>query len=244
MNTRQPLVSVIIPFYNCQYVNQAIESVRRQTYKNIEIIVVNDGSTMYTELVKPYLSQIIYLEQENKGVAAALNKGLKHAKGDYIAWLSSDDLFDEKKVETQLELMLNNLAEISFTNFNIIDEHNKIINFNVGKHFTSSLEFVESLKNYCPINGCTIMMSKKLVQRVGLFDETLKYTQDYDYWIRAALQATIHYYHITLTNYRVHKKMGSVVHRLEQMEEFKMIKEKYRQDLERLITKTRMKNDV
>ncbi len=228
MSKELPLVSVLIPFYNCKYVPQAIETVLRQTYKNIEIILVNDGSYMYNELLKPYLSRIIYIEQKNKGVASALNEGIKIANGEYLAWLSSDDLFSEKKIELQLNFMKENKSFFSFTNFNIIDSHNQIKKYNVGIHFKSGIEVLQSLKDFNPINGCTVMMSRKVIEKIGYFDETLKYAQDYDYWIRTSAHFPLHYFHCTLTNYRVHDLMGSIRHNKDQMKEFYELRENYR----------------
>ncbi|WP_026582964.1 glycosyltransferase [Bacillus sp. J33] len=237
MDSSQPLVTAVIPFYNCQYVNQAIESILSQTYKNIEIILVNDGSTKYNDLITPYLSKIFYIEQKNMGVASALNQGIKNANGDFLVWLSSDDLFDEKKIETQLCFMLENKSIISFTNFNIIDENNRITKFNVGRNFTNNLEILQTIRNHNPINGCTVMMSKNLVKAIGYFNESLKYAQDYDYWIRAALHFPVHYLKMTLTNYRVHNEMGSILHNKDQMKEFYKVREKYRLAIDNLIVK-------
>lgn len=234
---RTPLVSVIIPFYNCRYVDKAIESVLNQTYKNIEIILINDGSTQFQELIHPYLKDIRYIEQPNQGVAAALNQGLRHANGEYIAWLSSDDLFAINKVAVQLKYMMEQKLDISFTNFNHIDENNKITRNSCGINFLDELHLLTTLRDICPINGCTIMMSPKVVKTIGYFNETLKYTQDYDYWIRTSFHFPIHYLPTILTYYRVHKEMGSLVHYKEQMEEFHMIKEKYRNAMEKLIAK-------
>ncbi|WP_394514565.1 glycosyltransferase family A protein [Priestia aryabhattai] len=86
-------VSIIIPFYNCSYIDQAIQSALNQTYQDIEIIVVNDGSSKFNEKITPYLDRILYIEKENGGTASALNLGIKNATGEYFAWLSSDDIF-------------------------------------------------------------------------------------------------------------------------------------------------------
>ena len=94
-------VSIIIPVYNGEnYIREAIDSALSQTYKNIEIIVVNDGSKDNTdEICKSYGKKIKYIKKENGGVATALNTGIKAAKGQYIAWLSHDDLYKENRIE-------------------------------------------------------------------------------------------------------------------------------------------------
>lgn len=98
-------VSIIIPFYNCQYVEKAIESALNQTYQNIEVIVVDDGSTKYIERITPYLDSIHYIQKKNGGTASALNTGIRYATGEYFAWLSSDDLFKPDKISKQLKFM-------------------------------------------------------------------------------------------------------------------------------------------
>ena len=107
-----PIVSVIIPAYNVEkYIRNAIDSVLGQTYKDIEIIVVDDGSTDGTKKsLEPYIkdNKIIYLYQNNRGLSGARNSGIKTAKGEYIALLDADDLFYPSKIEKQLIYMENN----------------------------------------------------------------------------------------------------------------------------------------
>lgn len=243
MSVSNPWVSVIIPFYNCPYVAQAIESILKQTYPNVELIVVNDGSNEHQHLIIPYLNKIIYIEKKtNNGVASAINQGIQQAKGEYLVWLSSDDIIDPYKVEYQLRFMQEKNSFISFTNFNKIDKNSRIIQSNVIPHnaevnYKNDLKFLQALKNYNPINGCTVMMSRKIIERVGYFNENLKYAQDYEYWIRVALQFPIHYFPSTLTSYRVHDAMGTIRHYKEQIEEFDSIKSQYKYMLDYLIQK-------
>ena len=98
-----PLVSIIIPVYNgSNYVKEAIDSALAQTYKNIEVIVVNDGSTDNTEkIVKSYGDKIRYFYKENGGVASALNLAIENSKGEYISWLSHDDVYYPNKIQEQ-----------------------------------------------------------------------------------------------------------------------------------------------
>ena len=102
-----PKVSVIIPAYNASdYIAAAINSVLRQTFKDYEIIVVNDGSTDNTvDVLKPFMSRIRYIYQDNKGEKGAKNTGIKLAEGEYIALLDSDDLWMEDKLERQVPIL-------------------------------------------------------------------------------------------------------------------------------------------
>jgi glycosyltransferase involved in cell wall biosynthesis len=104
--TQTPQVSVIIPAYNGdRYIVQAVESVLGQTFTDLEIIVVDDGSSDRTyQVLQPYLDRISYIYQENQGVAAARNRGIKEAKGDLIAFLDQDDFFLSDKLASQVAL--------------------------------------------------------------------------------------------------------------------------------------------
>jgi glycosyltransferase involved in cell wall biosynthesis len=208
-----PKVSIVIPFYNCPYIEQAIVSALGQTYPNVEIIVVDDGSTMHTEKIAPFMTRISYLGKANGGTASALNHGIRMASGQYIAWLSSDDMFYPDKIERQLNFMLAHQAVIGYTAFDEIDAYNNIINRYAAARFPNQVEFVRSLITSCPINGCTVMMKKELISHVGMFNESLPYTHDYDLWNRIVLGGVfVHFLDEPLTMYRWHGEMGTRKH--------------------------------
>jgi glycosyltransferase involved in cell wall biosynthesis len=184
-----------------------------QTYKNIEIIVVNDGSTLYKEKVIPYLGKIKYIEKNNGGTASALNLGIKNATGDYFSWLSSDDIYHPQKIENQLRFMQDHHLSVSYSNFYLIDEHGTVISPPQGVCFPHRLQFLKIMRRGCIINGCTVMLKMNLFKEFGLFDETLKYTQDYDFWLRILKKYDFSYYQEPLVNYRIHSNMGTKKHR-------------------------------
>lgn len=171
--------------------------------------MVDDGSTQYVNKIQPFKNRINYIRKENGGTASALNTGLRHATGKYFAWLSSDDMFLSNKVFDQLQFMQRKRAEISYTAFKTINEKNHIVNEVRSKQFRIS-EFRKMLLRGCPINGCTVMADIDLIKRVGLFNERLQYTQDYEMWCRISLKTPIKYLDDPLTLYRVHSNMGSV----------------------------------
>ena len=104
-----PLVSIIIPVYNgSNYMREAIDSALAQTYENIEILVVNDGSSdrgRTEAIAKEYGDKIRYIYKENGGVSSALNVGIRHMRGEYFSWLSHDDVYTPDKIEKQVEAL-------------------------------------------------------------------------------------------------------------------------------------------
>ncbi|MFB9330221.1 glycosyltransferase [Paenibacillus aurantiacus] len=208
-----PRVSIVIPFYNDPYIGQAIESALSQTYDNIEIIVVDDGSTSYQHLIAPYGHRINYIGKANGGTASALNHGIQIASGKYVAWLSSDDRFYPDKVARQVHLMESIGAQASFTDYDVINEHGAVTQHRAGPKYPTFKAFVQTLRNSCPVNGCTVMMTKQLVEAIGYFNPGLPYTHDYDMWIRLILcRIDFHYLNEPLTAYRRHSNMGTVRH--------------------------------
>ncbi len=114
-NNKKPLVSVIIPTYNrASIIEEAVSSALAQTWKNTEIIVVDDGSTDSTkERLQPYLDSIHYIYRPNGGLAAARNTGTETAHGDFIAWLDSDDVWSPEKLEMQVNFMLRHIDVVA-----------------------------------------------------------------------------------------------------------------------------------
>ncbi len=179
----KPLVSIIIPVYNGEdYVKEAIDSALNQTYDNKEIIVVNDGSFDKTETIcLKYGKKIKYFSKENGGVSTALNLAIKKASGEYISWLSHDDLYYPNKIEDEVKIANNNT--IIYSDYDLIDENGNNIGNIILPH-----EKLEN-KNSLPlmkglINGITLLIPKKAFIDCGEFNIDLKCTQDYDMWFR------------------------------------------------------------
>jgi glycosyltransferase involved in cell wall biosynthesis len=119
------LTSVVIPTYNCaKYVCKAIGSVLHQSYGNVEIIVVDDGSTDETrDVIQPFKERIKYIYQENTGLPGARNRGIREASGEYVAFLDADDLWDERKLEIQVNVLDSFPSTgIVFSDFSVFDE--------------------------------------------------------------------------------------------------------------------------
>jgi glycosyltransferase involved in cell wall biosynthesis len=230
-------VSIIIPFYNCPYIDQAIESALAQTYGNKEIIVVNDGSTKHEDKLRPYLNKLVYIKKGNGGTATALNLGIERATGSYFTWLSSDDLFDRDKVTKQYAFMKRVNADISFTSYFHIDTENRITHGPVGNLCPSKKHLYKRLMNGCPINGCTVMMNMKLFEDVGVFDRSLPFTHDYDLWLRILQKYDFAYLDEPIVLHRVHDQMGTKQFKERIDREIAYIHKKYRPILESLIAR-------
>jgi glycosyltransferase involved in cell wall biosynthesis len=135
------IVSVILPTYNrAGYIKDAIESALNQTYRNIELLIIDDGSTDNTQaVIEPYLkdNRIRYIKQENCGAAAARNKGLELSKGKYVAFIDSDDIWEKDKLEIQLEVM-NSLPDVAivFSDFSAKRQDGLIEKSHIRTYFT------------------------------------------------------------------------------------------------------------
>jgi glycosyltransferase involved in cell wall biosynthesis len=187
----EPTVSVVIPVYNgADYLKEAIESVLAQTYSSLELIVVNDGSSDAgrTEEIARSYGVVRYFAKENGGVASALNLGIQEARGDYIAWLSHDDLFYPGKIALQIEQMgrFPEKNVVLYGNFDIINEHSKVTGAIRLENPPSPEKMRYTLLVRYPVHGCTTLIPKSCFLECGLFNEQLRTTQDYEMWFRLA----------------------------------------------------------
>jgi len=189
-------ISVVIPTYNRKkYIKRAIDSVIRQSYKPFEIIVIDDGSTDGTyELIKQsYSSSQISLEKQiNNGVSSARNKGVKLAKGDWIAFLDSDDEWFENKLELQArEIKKSKTFMICHTNEIWI--RNGIRVNQMKKHQKYGGSIFEKCLDMCRISPSSVMIHRRIFDEIGLFDEGLIICEDYDLWLRISSKYPVLY---------------------------------------------------
>ena len=189
MTNITPRVSVIIPAYNGdKYIVQAVESVINQTYKNWEIIIIDDGSTDNTqEVLKPYFDQIRYIPQKNQGVAAARNCGIREAKGELIAFLDQDDFFFPDKLAAQVALF-DTQTSLGIVNsgWQIVDEKGETI-FDVTPWKYLPKLNLETWLVYMPLLPSAMMFSKHWLEKVGGFDSQYDSVDDADLILRLAL---------------------------------------------------------
>lgn len=181
-----PKVTIIVPVYNQEkYIRECVDSILMQDYENLEIIVVDDGSTDSTpDILKSYGSAIRYIRQANQGAAAALNHGLRLAQGELVAWLSSDDAYMPKKILKQVaKFQEDPTLDLIYTNWIMIDgEGNKIRTVQVP--YPPQERFILEMLKYNFINGSSILMRKARCVEANYFDQTLIADVDGDMWFR------------------------------------------------------------
>lgn len=196
------LVSIVMPSYNtAKYIGASIESVLKQTYIHWELIIVDDCSTDDTDaVVKQYLvdNRIHYLKNEkNRGAAVSRNCALREAKGKWIAFLDSDDLWYPQKLEMQIEFMLNGGHHFSYTNYEEIDEASKPL----GVSVTGPEKITKKgMYNYCWMGCLTVMYDAEVVGLIQI--EDIKKNNDYAMWLKVCKKEDCYLLDECLAQYR------------------------------------------
>lgn len=208
MNSHRPETSVIIPVYNrADYIAETIESVLSQTYKDYEVIVVNDGSTnaAVKEVLKPYMAVINYFYKENGGIASARNFGIQRSRGDYIAFLDSDDVWQTDKLYQQVNFLKNNPEMyMCYTELELIDEHGNTIGYSDRRRkIPLDGMVIKYVFEHHGIMPSSIMVKREIFNSIGLFDESFRDGgEDTDFLFRAAAAFPIGLIDKPLTKYR------------------------------------------
>lgn len=185
MNNQDPKISVVIPTYNRAYcLGETIDSVLAQTYRDYELIVVDDGSTDDTESLVKAMPGIKYLRiAENSGVSMARNLGIGNARGNYICFLDSDDLWIKKKLEQQASVMEAEPALTACYTDEIWVRNGVRVNSG-NRHKKYSGRIFSHCLPLCIISSSSVMLRAEIFAEIGLFDETLPACEDYDFWLR------------------------------------------------------------
>jgi glycosyltransferase involved in cell wall biosynthesis len=211
MGEKMPLVSVIIPTYNhARFVTQTVNSALAQTYPHVEVIVVDDGSVDDTRAVLDhYGQQISYLYQENRGPSAARNLGVRAARGDYFLFLDADDAVPPNKLDLQVSLLeARPDFGLVYSGWQYVDEGGTQI-LGEGRPGKQGQVLKELLCRTLSFPPAAAVVRRKCLERVGLFDESLRGTEDTAMWTRiAAAGYAFGYADRPLLQYRVVK--GSV----------------------------------
>ena len=204
-------VSCIIPCYNSElFIKDTIDSVLSQTFENIEIIVINDGSTDKTQSILetylPYIDIISHDANKNCGKSASLNLGIKKSTGQFIAFLDHDDIWIPEKIEKQINIFKNfkNIVMI-YTNGVWIDDKGNIGSLILPKFFREDNNPL-SLLNDCYIKSASsVIVKREMFDKVGFFDKNLVGCDDHDMWLKITEKFEIKYIKEPLYKYRYHK---------------------------------------
>jgi len=202
--TTSPLVSVIIPCYNHgQYLQQAIDSINAQSYRHVELIVVDDGSVDSTKSVAANNQQVRYIFQLNQGLSAARNTGIRHSRGDFLLFLDADDLLYPDAIAFNVQLLLQH-PDVAFVSgghngldqdLNILWTTQRIVTDSHYRHF---LQW-----NYIGMHA-TVLYRRPIFDKFQ-FDTSLRACEDYDLYLNiSARYAVLHHQHI-IAGYRQHQ---------------------------------------
>jgi glycosyltransferase involved in cell wall biosynthesis len=216
-----PLVSVVIPVYNgSNFLKEAVDSVLCQTYANIEILIINDGSNdngATERIALSYGGRVRYFKKANGGVASALNMGIRNMRGEYFSWLSHDDKYFPEKIESQIAMLydMGKPYELIFSGWSLIDkdgkETHRILPFE--KYTKEELKRPLFPLLHGLVGGCCLLIHKSYFESLGMFDEHLPFTQDYDLWFRFMRGRKAICFPYALTMVRVHDGQGGRVHK-------------------------------
>lgn len=212
--THTPVVSVIVPAYNVsQFIAEALSSVLAQTFADYEIIVVNDGAPDTEELervLEPYRERIVYLKQENRGLSGARNTAIRAARGEFIALLDADDMWEPDYLAVQVAGMRDDPeTDVLYADAHIFGSP-PLAGRNFMREFPSEGEVTaESLiSQRCHVMIC-VTARRDTVVRVGMFDESLRSCEDFDLWVRIVKAGgRIRYHRRVLARYRY--RIGSL----------------------------------
>lgn len=209
MNKISPKLSIILPTYNGnEFIQQSIESCLNQTYDNIELIVIDDCSTLnIREVLRPYIHRIKYLRHEqNKGLSEALNTGFRSASGEYLTWTSDDNQYLPQAMEKMVAFLQTNNCEFVYSDF-----YTFINNKSYPKRVFIGIE-KEHLKMGNFIGPC-FLYSRKIKEAIGDYDSETALAEDYDYWIRISRKFLMRHIEEPLYLLRIHNTSLTVMNK-------------------------------
>lgn len=203
----QPLVTVITPSWNSvEFIERTIRAIVNQTYKNIEFIVVDGGSTDGTvDVIKRYAGEISWwVSEKDEGMYHAINKGMARASGDIVAYLNSDDIYYPDTIaQVVASFSEHPEADLIYGDLDLIDAKDKVL-YNqkypdfLAKHFANA--------NYSMIGQPASFWKSNLLKKIGFFDENFKMAADFDFFVRAGAAGKMLHVNKTLAAFRVHEK--------------------------------------
>ena len=200
-------MSVIIPTYDYErFLKNSIDSVLHQTWRDIEIIVVDDGSTDGTrKIAESYGKSVTYIYQQNKGVTAAMNNGAKRAKVEFICFLSSDDMYMPEIIARQLSVFNDNpQVELVYTDYYYVNGQGQILETMKCPFFENFEDRILWMFRYCYFMHDTVMFRRTLLEKVGFWDEDMHYAGEYWMWFKCLKDSKVAHIPLPLVKYRIH----------------------------------------
>jgi len=211
---KNPLVSVLIVTYNrVSLLKNTLDSIINQTYANIEIIVVDDSlNTESEKLCKKYGNKIRYFHRIKRGgIPSAYNFGIEQIRGEWIKFLSDDNILFPESIQTLLNHVKSSQYSIMYSDYEYINDEGKEIGIHKDKEFSSYDDFVLAFWHTMPLNGETTLMHKSCLTKVGSFDTQFDSMSDYDWFLRACLihKCSFVYVPKILLKFRLHTTQAS-----------------------------------
>lgn len=216
------LISVIMPAYNAEkYIERSIVSVMQQSYQNVELVVVDDGSKDHTiDVIQKCVDRCpdrirLAIRNQNGGTAAALNDAIDLAEGEYICWLSADDMYYNDMVESELSwLKQNPVYDAVFSRCAFIDENDRLLREMLYNSYADL--FAEGMAGIIALllranfwNGCSVLARSVCFKQSERFNVKYRGAQDYDFWLRMAADYNIGYLDKVNVLSREHSEQGS-----------------------------------
>ncbi len=231
------IISVIIPVYNSEkFIKETIESVLNQTYKDFEIIIIDDGSSDNSlKCVESFMkgTDIKVMKQNNSGPSSARNLGIKSALGKYRAFLDSDDIMMPDRLELQVRALEEDRnIGLVYTDLMTFNESGIVYNSKkryITPHSGSVLNRL-LVENF--ITTSTVMVRKECLDNVGYFDEKLKHSEDYKMWLKIAMKYKIGYVDLPLVKYRYHENSLSSNKITITASSYKVVEEFWKENIE------------
>jgi glycosyltransferase involved in cell wall biosynthesis len=215
-----PKISIVTPSFNQgQFIEETIQSVLNQNYPDLEYIIVDGGSTDNTlDILRKYSDSVFWIIEPDRGQVDAINKGLRRATGEVIAFLNSDDLYVPGALRAVGEYAVAHPEAMLITGqCRNIDENGAEIRKAIAfyKNIWLRLRSYQALLTLNYISQPATFWRKAVIERIGYLDESLHYTMDYDYWLRIGCQYTIHCLYRYLACFRIHSssKSGTTAHK-------------------------------
>jgi glycosyltransferase involved in cell wall biosynthesis len=202
MSDSSPKVSIILPTYNgARYIRQSVDSCLNQTHKNLEIVIVDDGSTDNTcEIIRSYKDRRIkyFRHEKNRGLSHALNTGFAKTTGKYLTWTSDDNYYAKEAIERMVSFLRERNCSFVYCDYYMFEEDDL-------SNQCIELPDCPALENGNEIGPC-FLYSRELMETVGSYDPATELAEDYDYWIRASKKFTMCHMNEPLYFCRLHKK--------------------------------------